>query len=167
MCHIQEGEGEEDRNNNSLVLSPYSDKFLSRQGASAQAGARSDDKPLPHCTAVLAIYDQASYKMPAGPQFILGWCCYTWVLVTSSNEAALLCAVCSYCALNSDRHFRTSSSCYWRTLSALAGSSPLCAVSWPHGVGEFGSYQVSGLHHLLQHFSKYINEIVTQIYQSG
>lgn len=66
MCHIQEGEGEEDRNNNSLVLSRYSDKFLSRQGASAQAGARSDDKPLPHCTAVLAIYDQATYKSQLG-----------------------------------------------------------------------------------------------------
>lgn len=69
ICYIQgegeeremEEEKEEDRNNNSLVLSLYSDKFPSQQGVSAQAGARPDDKPLPPCSAVLAIYDQATY----------------------------------------------------------------------------------------------------------
>lgn len=69
ICYIQgeeeeremEEEKEEDRNNNSLVLSLYSDKFPSQQGVGAQAGARPDDKPLPPCSAVLAIYDQATY----------------------------------------------------------------------------------------------------------
>lgn len=54
-------EKEEDRNNNSLVLSLYSDKFPSRQGVSAPAGAEPDDKPPPPCTAGPAIYDQATY----------------------------------------------------------------------------------------------------------
>jgi len=62
----EEKEEEEDRSNNSLVLSLYSDKFLSRQGVSALAEARPDDKPPPPCTAVLAIYGQATYESQLG-----------------------------------------------------------------------------------------------------
>lgn len=59
---------EEDRNNNSLVLSLYSDKFPSRRGVSAPAGARPDDKPPPPCTGARAIYDQATYRSMPGSQ---------------------------------------------------------------------------------------------------
>lgn len=69
VLHAREGEKlEEDRNNNSLVLSLYSDKFPSRPGVSAPAGARPDDKPPPPCTAALAIYDQATCTSRPGSQ---------------------------------------------------------------------------------------------------
>ena len=64
-------EKEEDSNNNSLVLSLYSDKFPSRRVVGAPAGAGPDDKPPPPCIAARAIYDQAPHascpaRQPAG-----------------------------------------------------------------------------------------------------
>lgn len=53
---------EDDRNNNRLVLSLYSDKFSSCLGFAAPAGARTDDKPPLPRTMALAIYDQGIYK---------------------------------------------------------------------------------------------------------
>lgn len=50
--HAEEEEEGEDSNNNKLVLSLYSDKFLSYWGISPPAGTRPDDEALPPYTAL-------------------------------------------------------------------------------------------------------------------
>lgn len=82
---------EEDRNNNSLVLWQYSDKFSSCLGccAPAGAGAGPDDKPPPPSTAALAIYDPRilceQAKKPAGSRVVLRWCRHFWKPLTTSD----------------------------------------------------------------------------------
>lgn len=85
--------------------------------------------------------------------------------VTTSNEAALLSPVCPYCAFNSDRHLRTSSSCYWGTLSVLIDSPPLRAASWPPVTGRYELQCVRGQHRPSPHFSKLLQETIMQINQ--
>lgn len=55
VLHTKRKKAEEDKNNNSLVLSLHSDEFPSHR--SLQAWTVPDDKPPPSLTAPIAIYD--------------------------------------------------------------------------------------------------------------